>query len=271
MHTRPIPSSSEALPVIGLGTYRGFDATPGSADYEALPGVIDALVGAGGTVIDSSPMYGRAERTTGELLAARRPRPTAFLATKVWTSGKDAGVAQMEASFRLLQTPTIDLLQIHNLVDWRTHLPTLRRWKDDGRIRYLGITHYTPSAYRDVEAVLAAEPWDFLQINYAIDDRTAESRLLPLARDRGVAVLVNMPFGGGGLLGRLRTRPLPAWAAEAGATSWAQLALRFVLAHPAVTCVIPGTGNPRNMADNAVAGSAPPLTEAQRQALAALL
>ncbi len=265
MTTRPIPSTGEALPVVGLGTYINFDVTPGSADYAALPAVLEALFAAGGSVIDSSPMYGRAERTTGELLAARTPRPKAFLATKVWTSGKDAGLAQMEASFRLLQAPVIDLMQIHNLVDWRTHLPTLREWKKAGRIRYLGITHYTASAYRDVEAVLAAEPLDFLQINYALDDRAVEARLLPLAQDRGVAVMVNMPFGGGGLLRRLRGRPLPGWAAEAGATSWAQLALRFVLSHPAVTCAIPGTGTPRYMAENAAAGAARLLTAAERR------
>ncbi len=214
-------------------------------------------------------MYGRAERTTGELLAARPPQPAAFLATKVWTSGREAGIAQMEASFRLLQASTIDLMQIHNLVDWRTHLPTLRRWKDEGRVRYFGITHYTASAYRDVEAVLGAEALDFLQINYALDDRGVEARLLPLAADRGVAVVVNMPFGGGGLLRRLRGRPLPGWAAEAGATSWAQLALRFVLSHPAVTCVIPGTGTPRYMAENAAAGAARRLTGAERREVAA--
>lgn len=242
---------------------------PGSPAYAALPGVLDALTAAGGTVIDSSPMYSRAERTTGELLAARTPRPRVFLATKVWTSGRDAGAAQIEASFRLLQTDTIDLFQIHNLVDWRTHLPTLRRLRDAGRIRYLGITHYTPSAYRDVEAVLTAERWDVLQINYAVDDRQAEARLLPLARDRGTAVLVNKPFGGGDLLRRLRDRPLPGWADDAGAASWAQLALRFVLAHPAVTCVIPGTGHPANMADNAAAGSMPPLDAGQRAAFIA--
>lgn len=267
MATRPIPSSGEALPVVGLGTYRGFDVAPGSADYQALPGVLDALVAAGGSVIDSSPMYGRAEETTGELLSARTPRPKVFLATKVWTTGREAGIAQMEASFRLLRTSTIDLMQIHNLVDWRTHLPTLRRWKDEGRIRYVGITHYTPSAYRDVEAVLRAEPMDFLQINYAVDDRAVEARLLPLAQEKGVAVLVNMPFGGGGLLRRLRGRALPGWATDAGATSWAQLALRFVLAHPAVTCTIPGTGTPRNMAENAAAGAARPLAAAECRAL----
>ena len=267
MQTRPIPSSGEALPVVGLGTYINFDVAPGTAEYRALPAVLAALFAAGGTVIDSSPMYQRAEQTTGELLSAMTPRPPAFLATKVWTSGRDAGVAQMEQSFRLLRTARIDLMQIHNLVDWRTHLPTLRRWKDDGRLRYVGITHYTASAYASVEAVLKAEPLDFLQINYALDDRAADDRVLPLARDRGVAVLVNMPFGGGGLLRRLRDRPLPGWAAEAGATSWAQLALRFVLAHPAVTCVIPGTGTPRYMAENAAAGAARPLSEAERREL----
>jgi diketogulonate reductase-like aldo/keto reductase len=269
MHTRPIPSSGEALPVVGLGTYINFDVAPGSAEYQRLPDVLRTLFAAGGTVIDSSPMYRRAEQTTGELLSAMTPRPPAFLATKVWTSGRDAGLAQMEESFRLLRTARIDLMQIHNLVDWRTHLPTLRRWKTEGRLRYLGITHYTSSAYGDVEAVLKGEALDCLQINYALDDRAVEQRLLPLARDRGVAVIVNMPFGGGGLLRRLRDRPLPGWAADAGAVSWAQLALRFVLAHPAVTCVIPGTGNPRYMAENAAAGAARPLTEAERKDLIA--
>lgn len=267
MLTRAIPSSGEALPVVGVGTWLNFDVAPGSADYQRLPGVLDALFAAGGTVIDSSPMYRRAEETTGELLAARTPRPPAFLATKVWTSGRDAGIAQMEQSFRLLRTTRIDLMQVHNLLDWRTHLATLRQWKQQGRVRYVGITHYTASSYPEVEAVLEAEPLDFLQINYALDDRAAEQRVLPLARDRGVAVLVNMPFGGGGLLRRLRGRPLPGWAAEAGAVSWAQLALRFVLGHPAVTCVIPGTGNPHYMAENAAAGAARPLTEAERRQL----
>ena len=161
MHTRPIPSSGEAMPVVGLGTYINFDVAPGSADYQRLPEVLRTLFAAGGTVIDSSPMYRRAEQTTGELLDAMTPRPAAFLATKVWTSGRDAGIAQMEQSFRLLRTRRIDLMQIHNLVDWRTHLPTLRRWKGEGRLRYLGITHYTSSAYADVEAVLKAETLDF--------------------------------------------------------------------------------------------------------------
>jgi len=270
MNTRTIPSTNEALPVIGLGTYRVLDVAPDSAEYRELPAVLDALFAAGGRVIDSSPMYGRAEQTAGELLAARNLRDKAFIATKVWTQGKDAGIAQMENSFKLLRTDRIDLMQIHNLVDWRTHLPTLRQWKERGRIRYVGITHYTSSAYDAVEAALKAESFDFLQINYAIDDRDAEKRILPLARDKGVAVLCNRPFGGGGLLARLKNTPLPSWAAVAGATSWAQLALKFVLANPAITCAIPGTGNPKNMRDDAAAGSGPALDAGQLKDIIAL-
>jgi diketogulonate reductase-like aldo/keto reductase len=267
MLTRAIPSSSEPLPMVGLGTYRGFDVSPSSPAYQELPGVLTALFEKGGSVIDSSPMYGRAEQTTGELLSAHQPQWPAFLATKVWTRGREEGIAQMEASFKLLQTQRIDLMQIHNLLDWKTHLPTLRQWKEQGRIRYIGITHYTPSAYAEVEGVLKAEPMDFLQINYALDDRDVERRILPLCREHGVAVICNRPFGGGGLLARLKDKPLPAWAADVEASSWAQLALKFLLAHPAVTCVIPGTGNPRYMAENAGAGFGPILNDAQRQQL----
>ncbi|WP_254787313.1 aldo/keto reductase [Variovorax sp. OV700] len=257
MNTRPIPSTQEALPVIGCGTWIGFDQRPGTDEYRRLPGVLDALFAAGGKVIDSSPMYGRSEETTGELLAALKQRENreAFLATKVWTSGREAGVAQMEQSFARLRTQRIDLMQVHNLVDWKTHLATLRGWKDKGRVRYIGITHYTASAYGEVEAVLRAEKLDFLQINYSLDAREAEQRLLPLAAERGVAVIVNMPFGGGGLLRRLRDQPLPAWAGEIGCASWAQVLLKFVLSHPAVTCTIPGTSRAEHMADNAAAGA----------------
>ncbi|MEJ8826161.1 aldo/keto reductase [Variovorax humicola] len=255
MNTRSIPSTNEALPVIGCGTWLGFDHSPGTAEYARLPGVLDALFDAGGRVIDSSPMYGRAEANTGDLLAAAKSRDKAFLATKVWTSGREAGIAQMEQSFARLKTQRMDLMQVHNLVDWRTQLATLRDWKARGRVRYLGITHYTASAYAEVESVLRAEKLDFLQINYSLDERTAEKRLLPLAAERGVAVIVNMPFGGGGLLRRLRDKPLPAWAAEIGCTSWAQVLLKFVLSHPAVTCTIPGTSRPEHMAENAKAGA----------------
>jgi diketogulonate reductase-like aldo/keto reductase len=255
MNTRPIPSTREPLPVIGCGTYVGFDQAPGTLGYALLPRVVDALLDGGGKVLDSSPMYGRAEETTGELLAANGRRGEAFLATKVWTRGRSEGIRQMETSMRLLRSDRIDLMQIHNLVDWRTHLQTLRRWKDEGRIRYLGITHYTSSAYPEVESVLRAERLDFLQINYALDERDAERRVLPLAAERGVAVLVNMPFGGGGLLRGLLPRPLPAWAAEIGCTSWAQVLLKFVLSHPAVTCAIPGTRRREHMEDNLRAGT----------------
>ncbi|WP_085698701.1 aldo/keto reductase [Pseudomonas sp. B26(2017)] len=271
MQTRPIPSSSEPLPLVGLGTYRGFDVAPGDPVYKQLPGVLGELFKKGGTVIDSSPMYGRAEETTGELLSIHEPRSPAFLATKVWTRGREEGIAQMEQSFSLLRTERIDLMQIHNLLDWQTHLPTLREWKEQGRIRYIGITHYTPSAYDEVEAVLKAESLDFLQINYALDDRGVEKRILPLCRELGVAVICNRPFGGGDLLARLKGKPLPGWAAQVGVKSWPQLALKFLLAHPAVTCVIPGTSNPLYMADNAGAGFGLMLTDAQRQQLIALV
>ncbi|WP_246294625.1 aldo/keto reductase [Piscinibacter koreensis] len=254
MNTRPIPSTREALPVIGCGTWIGFDHAPGTPEYAGLPGVLDALFGAGGKVVDSSPMYGRAEQTTGELLAAHGRRADAFVATKVWTQGRAAGVREMETSLRLLGSDRVDLMQIHNLVDWRTHLATLRDWKAAGRVRYVGITHYTASAYDAVEAVLRSERLDFVQINYSLDDREAERRILPLAAERGVAVIVNMPFGGGGLLRGLLGKPLPAWAAEIGCTSWAQVLLKFVLSQPAVTCAIPGTRRRAHMEDNARAG-----------------
>jgi diketogulonate reductase-like aldo/keto reductase len=267
MLTRAIPSSAEPLPIVGLGTYRGFDVGPADPAYKPLPAVLSALFEKGGTLIDSSPMYGRAEQTTGELLSIHQPRSPAFLATKVWTRGRDEGIAQMEQSFKLLQTDRIDLMQIHNLLDWKTHLPTLRKWKEEGRIRYIGITHYTASAYDEVEAVLKAEQLDFLQINYALDDRGVEKRILPLCRERGVAVICNRPFGGGELLARLKGKPLPKWASDVNVKSWPQLALKFLLTHSAVTCVIPGTGNPRYMAENAGAGFGPMLTGAQREQL----
>jgi diketogulonate reductase-like aldo/keto reductase len=257
MLTRPIPVTREPLPVVGCGTYIGFDVDDDGPEFERLRAVVRALVDTGGSVLDSSPMYGRAERVTGALLARDGLTSRAFIATKVWTSGRAAGAQQLETSLRLLRKRPLDLVQIHNLLDWRAHLPTLREAQRAGTIRYVGVSHYTPSAYRELEAVLRAERLDFLQVNYAMDDREAEERILPLAADRGVAVLVNRPFGGGGLLRRLGDQPLPTWANEIGATSWAQVLLKFVLSHPAVTCVIPGSGNPAHMADNATAGIGP--------------
>jgi aryl-alcohol dehydrogenase-like predicted oxidoreductase len=254
MHTRKIPSTGEALPVVGCGTWQTFDVGPSPAEREPRAEVLKVLFEAGGSVIDSSPMYGRSEGVVGDLLAAAGTRDKAFLATKVWTRGRDAGIAQMKESMRLLRTDRIDLMQIHNLVDWKTHLPTLKAWKTEGRIRLMGITHYTESMHGELESVLRQGGFDFVQVNYALDDRGIERRLLRVAQDNGVAVLINQPFGGGGLLRKLSTRRLPEWAGEIGCTSWAQILLKFVLAQPAVTCVIPGTGKPGHMRDNARAG-----------------
>lgn len=254
MLTRPIPSTGERLPVIGLGTYVGFDVERDSEQYRRLPEVLRVMFEAGGSVIDSSPMYGRAEAVTGELLAAEGVRSKAFVATKVWIRGRAEGIRQMQESMRLLQVERLDLMQVHNLVDWRVHLATLRDWKAAGRVRYIGITHYTNGAYAELEAVMREAQFDFVQVNYSVAEPEAERRILPLAVDRGMAVLINRPFGGGRVLRRLSDRPLPPWAAEIGATSWAQVLLKFVLSHPAVSCAIPGTGRPEHVTDNVRAG-----------------
>ena len=205
----------------------------------------------------SSPMYGSSEAVAGAVLTRLDAHRNAFVATKVWTRGRAAGIAQMEESLRRFQQPRIDLMQVHNLLDWQTQLATLRDWKAHGRIRYIGITHYTSSAFPEVEAVMRSEKPDFVQINYAADDRDAEQRILPLAADLGIAVVVNQPFGGGGLLARVGKTPLPGWAADIGCASWAQVLLKFVLAQAAVTVVIPGTGRAEYMADNVRAGVGP--------------
>jgi diketogulonate reductase-like aldo/keto reductase len=254
MNLRKIASSGGMLPVVGCGTWRTFDVGKKPEERAPLAEVLKILFEAGGSAIDTSPMYGKAEGVVGDLLAAAGTRNKAFLATKVWISGGDNGIAQMQKSMELLKTQRIDLMQVHNLLDWRVHLPTLRAWKQEGKVRYIGVTHYTESAHIELEKVLRAEQWDFVQLNYALDDRAVERRLLPLAAERGIAVIVNQPFGGGGLLRKLADRPLPGWAGEIGCTSWAQLLLKFVLANPAVTCVIPGTGKPEHMRDNVQAG-----------------
>ncbi|HZQ01018.1 MAG TPA: aldo/keto reductase [Reyranella sp.] len=265
MQQRKIPSTGEMLPVVGLGTWQTFDVGTSPADRAPRAAVLKALFDAGGSVIDSSPMYGRSEGVVGDLLAEAGTRKQAFLATKVWTTGREAGIAQMERSLKLLRTDKIDLMQIHNLLDWQTHLPTLKDWKKQGRVRYIGVTHYTESAHSALEAVLQLGGFDFVQVDYSIEDPGADRRLLPFARDNGVAVLINLPFGGGGLLRRLAKRPLPGWAAEIDCTSWSQVLLKYVLGHPAVTCVIPGTSKPEHMRDNALAGSGAFPDEAMRQ------
>jgi diketogulonate reductase-like aldo/keto reductase len=215
-------------------------------------------------------MYGRAEAVAGELLAQSNAHTKSFIATKVWTRGRDAGIAEMENSLKLLTTTRIDLMQIHNLLDWKVHLPTLRKWKEAGRIRYLGITHYTASAFADLEAVMRAESLDFVQFNYSAVDRAAERRLLPLAAERGIAVIANYPLASGSALRAVSSRPLPDWAADIDCTSWSQLLLKFVVSHPAITCAIPGTGNPEHMADNAGAGLGRIPDEAMRARIAAI-
>ncbi|MFB9127275.1 aldo/keto reductase [Paraburkholderia dipogonis] len=254
MSQRVIPATGERLPVVGCGTWRTFDVGTDPAGRAQLADVLRILFEAGGSVIDSSPMYGSSEEVAGALLTQLDAHNQAFVATKVWTEGREAGIAQMEESLRRFQQPRIDLIQVHNLLDWRTQLATLRDWKARGRIRYIGITHYTSSAFDEVASVMRSEKPDFVQINYAADDRAAETRILPLAAELGV--VINQPFGGG-LLARVGKTPLPAWAAEIGCTSWAQILLKFVLAQPAVTVVIPGTGRPQYMADNIRAGSGP--------------
>ncbi|SKC92517.1 Aldo/keto reductase [Burkholderia sp. YR290] len=257
MERRAIPSTGEPLPVVGCGTWRTFDVGDDPNGQARLAEVLKILFAAGGSTIDSSPMYGSSEAVAGTLLTRLDAHNKAFVATKVWTQGKAAGIAQMEESMRRLQQPKIDLMQVHNLVDWRTQLATLRDWKARGRIRYIGITHYTSGAFDEVASVMRSEKPDFVQINYAADDRDAEQRILPLARDLGIGVVINQPFGGGGLLSRVGKTPLPVWAADIGCTTWAQLLLKFVLAQPAVTVVIPGTGRPEYMADNVQAGVGP--------------
>ncbi|MCF8178779.1 MAG: aldo/keto reductase [Sulfuritalea sp.] len=251
---RKIPKSGEALPAIGLGSSRTFDVGAASAERDPLREVLKLFVEQGGRVVDSSPMYGESERVIGDLAAELGVTEKLFMATKVWTSGKDAGIRQMEESFKLLRTKRVDLMQVHNLSDWKIQLRTLREWKAQGRLRYIGITHYTESAYDDLMKVMQSEDIDFVQLNYSITERDAESRLLPLAHERQIAVLVNRPFARSGLFEKVRGKSLPPWAAEIDCRSWAQFFLKFILGHPAVTCAIPATSKPKHLLDNMQAG-----------------
>ncbi len=271
MLLRTIPSTGEKIPVVGLGTWQVFDAGPSPNDREPLREVLRRFVELGGKVIDSSPMYGRAEAVAGELASELRLRDQLFLATKVWTSGRQAGIESMERSLTRLQTKRLDLMQVHNLVDVETQLATMRDWKEEGRIRYLGITHYVDSAFPEVEKILRREPLDFLQINCSIVDRKAEERILPLARDRGVAVLINRPFASGDLFARVRSRPLPDWTGEFDCKSWAQFFLKWILANEAVTCAIPATSKVRHLEDNMTAGVGRLPDEKMRQRMVQLL
>lgn len=269
MLVRHIPSDGGPLPAVGLGTWQTFDVGASPAERAPLREVLSRFVALGGRVVDSSPMYGEAEAVLGALAAELGLHPTLFVATKVWTHGREAGVAQMERSRQRLRVDRLDLLQIHNLADWPTHLRTLREWKVAGRVRYIGVTHYTASAYGELERIMRSEPLDFVQLNYSLAEREAENRLLPLAGDRGIAVLVNRPYAEGALFRRVKGRALPPWAAELDCESWGQFFLKWILGHPAVTCVIPATSKVEHLADNMAAGTGALPDPAARSRMAA--
>jgi diketogulonate reductase-like aldo/keto reductase len=265
---RPIPSTGESVPAIGLGTWQTFDVGASAHERAPLEDVLRTFVAAGGTLIDSSPMYGRAEEVVGDLATATDVHPQLFIATKVWTSGKAEGIRQMEASMRKLRSSRLHLVQVHNLLDVDTHLDTLEEWQREGRVRYIGITHYVDSAHEAVARVLTSRRVDFVQINYSAADRAAERLVLPLARDRGVAVLVNRPFVEGALLRRLGDQPLPEFASEIDCRSWSELLLKFVISHPAVTCAIPATSSAAHLRDNMRAADGPMPDPALRERIA---
>ncbi len=271
MMKRPIPRSGEMLPVVGLGTYQSFDAAPSPSEREPLKEVLRELVRHGGGVIDSSPMYGRAESVVGDVTTDTALTKSLFMATKVWTSGREAGIAQMHDSMRKMRVDRMDLMQIHNLLDWRTHADTLREWKESGRIRYSGITHYHEGAYDDLAKIMKTKEFDFVQFNYSIAEREAEDMILPLALDTGHAVIINRPFAQSSLFARVKGKELPAWAAEFDCTSWAAFFLKYILAHPTVTCAIPATHNPKHMQANALAGVGKLPDETTRKKMIALI
>lgn len=254
MLKRIIPSSGEALPVIGLGTWQTFDVTDRRAKQD-LVSVLDHYHASGASLVDSSPMYGRAEQVIGELTGNLPTANDFFYATKVWITGHAEGMHQMKESMQKMQRTTMDLIQVHNLVDWKTHLPQLRKWKESGKVRYIGITHYTDSHHEELEKLMRSEKPDFVQFNYSITARNAEKRLLPAAADLGIATLINRPLGEGRLMQQVKGKPLPAWAAEWDIHNWSVFLLKYILADEAVTCVIPATGNPQHAIDNLAAGS----------------
>ena len=268
MHERAIPSSGEKLPVIGIGTWQTFDVGADAAARAPLLEVLRLLFAGGGRVVDSSPMYGASESVVGELCEPLGICEPLFMATKVWTSGSDEGVRQMQRSIERMRAGRMDLMQVHNLLDVEAHTRTLREWRAQKRVRYVGITHYTSSAYGEVERWLKTKQYDFLQINYSLAESESAARLLPLARELGVAVIANRPFAEGAMFRRVRGKPLPPWAAELGIASWAQYFLKWIVSHPAVTCVIPGTARPEHMQDNLAAGLGLLPDEAQRRRMA---
>jgi aryl-alcohol dehydrogenase-like predicted oxidoreductase len=272
MLKRTIPSSGETVPVIGMGTSGSFEITQGSPDYEALKEVLKRFFDGGATLIDTAPTYSNAEDILGPLLAGAKLRPKAFIATKLsGVVGRDKGLAQFQKSLKSLRTDKVELLQVHNLGDWKTQLALARELKEQGKVKYTGITHYLDSAHDQLADVVQETKPDFLQINYSVTNRGAEQRLFPMAKDLGIAVLANRNFNDGKLFNQVKDKQLPAWASEVGVSSWAQMFLKFCLSHEAVTAVIPATGKPDRQSDNLKAGYGPLLSAAQKQELIQLV
>jgi diketogulonate reductase-like aldo/keto reductase len=252
--TKPIPATGERLPVIGMGSWITFDVGSNSFERAARAKVLQAFFDNGGALIDSSPMYGSSEEVIGEGLKTRMNKDKLFAATKVWILGKKSGSRQMETSQKLWGVPRFDLIQIHNMLDWETHWETLKEWKTAGRVRYVGITTSHGRRHDDLAKAMAKIPFDFVQVTYNLEDREVEQRLLPLAAERNMAVIINRPFDGGSLFSRVRGKPLPPWAVEFDCHSWAQYFLKFIVSHPAVTCAIPATSKVDHMVENMGAG-----------------
>jgi diketogulonate reductase-like aldo/keto reductase len=265
MHARPIPASGEKLPVIGVGTWQTFDVGGDAAARAALQEVLRVFFAGGGRVVDSSPMYGSSEAVVGDLCQALGICEPLFMASKVYTQGREEGIRGMRRSIERMRAGSMDLMQVHNLLDVEVHTPALLEAKAAKRVRYIGITHYTSHAYPEVERLLRTKRYDFVQINYSLGEPASESRVLPLALELGVAVIANRPFAEGAMFRHVRGKALPAWAADLGIASWAQYFLKWIVSHPAVTCAIPGTGKPEHMADNLKAGFGPLPNAAQRR------
>lgn len=266
-----IPSTGETIPKVGLGTYRTFDVELSPSLEKQLGQVLKILFNAGGRCIDSSPMYGNSEAVVGRLTQKLNLNKKAFMATKVWTSGKSEGLKQINRSMSLLRRDTLDLLQVHNLLDWKTQLNTIRKLKQEKKVRFSGLTHFTTSAFPELIRILKKEPIDFIQVPYSIVSREAESYLFPLARDKGIAIIPNQSFEQGQLFSKVKGKKLPKSMADFKVQSWAQLFLKFVLSHPAVTTVIPGTGKPHHMLDNVGAGFPPFFDSQTKKRLAQLI
>ena len=247
---RHIPSTGEPLPMVGVGTWQTFDVGNNAATRSGLKDVLNTLVRLRGSVIDSSPMYGRSEMVVGDLSRQLGLDKKIFGATKVWTNGKAQGIDQMKRSMGLMAQQPMDLMQVHNLVDWKTHLNTLFEWKEKGTIRYVGITHYQTGAYDRMAAIMKNYPLDFIQVNYSVGSPHSADMLLPLAQDRGIGVIINRPYQGGSLFNHIKNKALPTWSHEIGCSSWAQFFLKFILSNPAVTCVIPGTSQEHHLREN---------------------